>query len=91
MEKPTGVSRSAFSLPSVTIFLMTKYDIRLYGLSWPDSVCATYWTVQFQHMLDDLNFDQVKKLWSVENKNKECEIVSIYNTSNMRYCDGPRS
>ncbi len=66
---------------------MTNYDIRIYGNFHKGAVTPVYWTVKFQHILDDLTFDQVKKLYLVQNPHLDGDLIAVYNTSTLRYCN----
>ncbi|HET9505976.1 MAG TPA: hypothetical protein VFO93_20685 [Hymenobacter sp.] len=65
---------------------MTTYDIRVYGLLYGEDTSALYGNAKFQHVLDDLTFDQVKKLWVAQNPHLEVDVIAIYNTTKMHFC-----
>ena len=66
--------------------MLTTYEFRVYGLISEDAEVPLYWTEKFQHILDDLTFDQAKKLWLAQNPDFTEEVVAIYNTTKMHYC-----
>ena len=65
---------------------MTIYDIRLYGLLHKEATVALYGNAKFEHILDDLTFDQARKLWTAQNPHLEVDVIAIYNRTRMHFC-----